>query len=79
MDIISGTLAKGFGCSGGYLAANNLIIDCIRSNASNFIFTTSLPPMVAAAAEASIKYIRKFRSKIRQISSFILRADLGVY
>ena len=40
MDIISGTLAKGFGCSGGYLAANNLIIDCIRSNASNFIFTT---------------------------------------
>lgn len=59
MDIISGTLAKGFGCSGGYLAANNLIIDCIRSNASNFIFTTSLPPMVAAAAEASIKYIRK--------------------
>ncbi len=58
IDIIGGTLGKAFGCSGGYLAANAILIDCIRSNASNFIFTTAIPPMVAAAAEASVKYVK---------------------
>lgn len=58
IDIIEGTLAKGFGCHGGYIAADAEVIDFIRSTASGFIFTTALPPPTMAAALASIREVR---------------------
>lgn len=58
LSIIEGTLAKGFGVMGGYITASQEIIDAIRSYASGFIFTTSLPPALAAAATTSIKYLK---------------------
>jgi 5-aminolevulinate synthase len=50
IDIIQGTLAKGFGVIGGYIASDNEVVDAIRSIASSFIFTTAIPPLIARAA-----------------------------
>jgi 5-aminolevulinate synthase len=58
IDIIQGTLAKAYGCMGGYIASDKEIIDAIRLNASGFIFTTSLPPAICIAARENIKYLK---------------------
>ncbi len=59
IDVIEGTLAKGFGTLGGYIAADTAIIDAVRSYASSFIFTTALPPPVAAAASQAVRILKR--------------------
>ena len=85
VDVINGTLAKGYGVMGGYIAASRTLCDAVRSYAPGFIFTTSLAPVIAAGALASIRHLKssnfereRHQERARTLKRRLLAADLPV-
>jgi 5-aminolevulinate synthase len=81
IDVIEGTFGKAYGCMGGFVTGDRDVIDAIRSFASGFIFTTSLPPSVLAAAHASVEHLKQSSEERERmmfnVSHFKSRLDQG--
>jgi 5-aminolevulinate synthase len=85
IDIMEGTLAKAYGVMGGYIAASARIVDCIRSYAPGFIFSTSLSPVLAAGALASVRHLKEssaerdvLHAKAAKLKAMLRAANLPV-
>jgi len=85
LDVIEGTLAKAFGLMGGYVAGSRALIDALRCNAPGFIFTTSLPPALLAAAVTSVRHVRgnndlrvRHQERAARLKSLLKAAGLPV-
>ena len=85
LDVIEGTLAKGFGAMGGYIAGDAALIDAVRSYAPQFIFTTTIPPSVAASACAAVRHLKgsqeervKHQANARLVKHALAAAGLPV-
>lgn len=85
VDIVNGTLGKAFGVQGGYIAADAVVIDAIRSVAAGFIFTTSMSPVTCAGALAAVKYLKehdelrvKHQDRARKLKHRLIKAGLPV-
>ena len=85
LDVIQGTLGKAFGLMGGYIAGSSLLVDFVRSFAPGFIFTTALPPVIAAGARASLGSLiaanhlrRKHQANATRLKQLLAEAGLPV-
>jgi 5-aminolevulinate synthase len=85
IDVIEGTLAKAFGCLGGYIAASSELVDAVRSYAPGFIFTTALPPAICSAATAAIRHLKtsqwereRHQDRAARVKSVLTAAGLPV-
>ena len=85
IDVIEGTLAKAFGCLGGYIAGTANLVDAVRSYAPGFIFTTALPPPICAAATAAIRHLKvsqwereRLKERAARVKSVLSAAGLPV-
>jgi 5-aminolevulinate synthase len=85
IDVIEGTLAKAFGCLGGYIAGTANLVDAVRSYAPGFIFTTALPPPICAAATAAIRHLKvsqwereRHQERVASVKSVLSAAGLPV-
>ncbi len=85
VDIVNGTLGKAFGVQGGYIAADSVVVDAVRSIADGFIFTTSMSPVTCAGALAAVKYLKahpelreQHQDRARKLKHRLIKAGLPV-